>query len=98
MNGTSARSTSTVTVTAPPPSVAVYVDDPNDTVGGSQLSSSSSATVAVAGLPAATPDGSVPKPIRTLSPRSLSESSTAVTVNVVDVCAAPNVTFGGTPV
>ena len=54
-------------------------------------------TVAVAWLPALTPVVSVPNPSCTLLPWSLSESSVAVTVIVLDVSAAPNVSITGTP-
>ena len=48
-------------------------------------------------LPAAVPGGSVPKPSRTLSPSSSAVSSSAVTVIVFAVSAAPKVTDAGTP-
>ena len=49
--------------------------------------------MAVAGLPAATPAGSVPNASPTLSPLSMALSSSAVTVNVFEVSLAAKVTL-----
>ena len=82
-------------VTLPSSTVRSAAPSKNTSVTGP--SSSASATVAVGRAPATNPSGSGPKPIRTLSPSSSTESSVAVTVNVSRVCPAWNVTLGGTP-
>ena len=79
------------TVTAAPPSVAVYAVELNCTVtAGSSLSAR--LTVVVSGLVAVTPVGSVPNAIVMLSSSSSTKSSTASTVKVADVSPALMVT------
>ena len=51
----------------------------------------------MAGVPALTSVGSVPKPSSTLSPSSSTLSSVAVKVNVLLVSPLSNVTLAGTP-
>ena len=81
----------TSTVTAAPPSVAVYDAALNCTVtAGSSLSAR--LTVVVSGLVAVTPVGSVPKPIVMLSSSSSTMSSTASTVKEADSSPALKVT------
>ena len=85
--------TSTSTVE---PSVTVYDAAPKETVtAGSSLSVM--VTVVVEVVPAVTPVGGVPKPSATVSPSSSTVSSSAVKVNVLEVCPASKVTFAGTP-
>ena len=48
-------------------------------------------------VPAKTPEGSVPKASRTLSPSSSTVSSTAVNVKVCSVSELSKVTLSGTP-
>ena len=81
----------TVTVTALPPSVAVYVAAPNCAVTWG-WSLSVRFTVAVLCVPGLTSSGSVPKLRVTLSPSSSTLSSTAVTVKVAEVSPLSMVT------
>ena len=60
-------------------------------------SSSVMLTALVAGVPALTPSGSVPKLSLTLSPSSSTVSVSAVNVKVFSVSPLPKVTLGGTP-
>ena len=69
----------------------------NPTVTHRTLLPSLSSSATTAGLPADTLAGSVPNPIDRLSPASSVVSSTAITVNVLRVSFAPNVTLAGTP-
>ena len=74
----------------------MYVAAPKLTVTDGS-SSSVMFTVVVAGEPALTPVGSVPKLSFTLSPSSSTVSSVAVNVNVFDVSPLANDTLAGTP-
>ena len=55
-------------------------------------------TVAVACVPAETPEGSVPKLSTTLSPSSSTKSSIAANVKLCSMTSAANVTVVGTTV
>ena len=79
----------------PPFSLIESGDKASVTIGSA--SSSIRSTRSVAGLPAVTPSGKVPKLSSTHSPSSSMASSAAVTVNVLEVSVLPNVTLAGMP-
>ncbi len=70
-------------VTSVKPPSSIREADSDRVTSGTSLSTRF--TVAVAGLPAVTPDGNDPKLSDTLSPSSCTLSSVAVTVNVAEV-------------